>query len=146
MTDVDRRVELLREVPLFTACTDDELARIGALAQPRHADASEELCRQGDPGSEFFVLVDGTADVTVDGDKVAVFTAGSFFGEMALIDGGERTATVTATAPSELLVLDRHDFNEMLSTAMPHVVPKLVETMGQRIRELAKHAGQSLPY
>ncbi len=146
MTDVDRRVELLREVPLFTACTDDELARIGALAQPRHADAGEELCRQGDPGSEFFVLVDGTADVTVDGDKVAVFTAGSFFGEMALIDGGERTATVTATAPSELLVLDRHDFNEMLSTAMPHIVPKLVETMGQRIRELAKHAGQSLPY
>jgi CRP-like cAMP-binding protein len=146
MTDVDDRAELLRDVPLFAACTEDELARIAALAKPRSAAAGDELCKQGDPGDEFFVLLDGGADVLVDGDKVTVFTSGSFFGEMALIDGGERTATVVATAPCELLVLDRHDFNEMLSTAMPHIVPRLVQTMGQRIRELAKHAGQPLPY
>ena len=68
---------------------------------------------------------------------------GSFFGEMALIDGGERTATVTATTDMQLLVLDRRDFNEMLEVAMPSVVPKLLAVVGARMRLLEQHAGVS---
>ena len=66
---------------------------------------------------------------------------GGFFGEMALIDGGERVATVTAQTPMRLLVLGRHEFNEMLEIAMPAVTPKLLTVVGARMRTIDRHAG-----
>src|SRR5262245_6418762 len=146
MTNLDERVDLLRHAWLFSECTDEELSRIAGLAAPQDAAAGDQLCVEGQPGDDFFVVVDGTAEATVDGDPLGELGAGSFFGEMALIDGGDRTATVTAKTPMKLLVLSRHDFNEMLSNAMPHIAPKLMQTMGQRIRELSVHAGSPLPY
>ncbi|HEY8216491.1 MAG TPA: cyclic nucleotide-binding domain-containing protein [Acidimicrobiia bacterium] len=146
MTDLDHRVELLRKVWLFSNCTEDELARVAGLATTREVKKGEQLFAEGDPGEEFYVIVEGTADAIVDGDKLGDLDAGDFFGEMALIDGGERTATVVSTSPMSLLVLSRNDFNTMLSTAMPHVAPKLMQVMGQRIRELQKHAGGPLPW
>jgi len=146
MTNLDERVDLLRHAWLFSECTDDELSRIAGLAQARDADAGAELCVQGDPGEDFFVIVDGTAEARVDGDAVAQLGPGSFFGEMALIDGEERLATVVSTSPMSLLVLSRNDFNTMLATAMPHVAPKLMQVMGQRIRDLQVRAGGTLPY
>jgi CRP-like cAMP-binding protein len=146
MTSLDRSVELLRHASLFSACTEDELARIAALATPRDASAGDLLCTEGAPGDEFFVVVEGTAEVSVGGDKVGDVEAGAFFGEMALIDGGERTATIRASTPMQLLVLNRDDFNTMLSNAMPHIAPKLMQVMGERIRGLAEHAGEPLPY
>jgi CRP-like cAMP-binding protein len=140
-SQLDARIALLREAWLFSACSDDELERIAALASPRTAIANEELTRQGDEGSEFFVVIKGDAVASVDGDHVGDLGPGSFFGEMALIDGGERMATVTATTAMELLVLDRHDFNEMLEVAMPSVVPKLLAVVGARMRLLEQHAG-----
>jgi CRP-like cAMP-binding protein len=146
MTDLDHRVDLLQHLWLFSSCTDDELARIAGLFTTEEVADATELFAQGDEGDDFYVIVDGTAEAKVDGDVVAQLDAGSFFGEMALVDGGERTATVTATSPMSLLVLGRNDFNTMLSTAMPHVAPKLLQVMGERIRELAQHAGNPLPY
>ncbi len=146
MTDLDARVDLLRNVWLFSSCTDDELSRIAGLAVPRIADAGELVCTEGAPGDEFFVVVDGTAAASVGGDAVGDLGTGSFFGEMALIDGGDRTATIKATSKMHLLVLGRNDFNAMLSNAMPHVAPKLMQVMGQRIRSLAEHSGADLPY
>ena len=96
----------------------------------------DALTRQGDEGSEFFVIVDGDASAAVDGDEVGTIGPGGFFGEMALIDGGERVATVTATSPMQLLVLDRHDFNEMLELAMPQIAP---EAPRRRRRAHARH-------
>jgi CRP-like cAMP-binding protein len=92
------------------------------------------------------VIVEGTAEARAGGDKLGDLEPGDFFGEMALIDGGDRTATVIATSPMNLLVLSRNDFNTMLSTAMPHVAPKLMQVMGERIRELQKHVSGALPY
>jgi CRP/FNR family cyclic AMP-dependent transcriptional regulator len=146
MTDLDHRVDLLQHLWLFSSCTDDELSRIAGLFTTAEVAGDTELFAQGDDGDDFYVIVDGTAEAKVDGDTVAQLEVGSFFGEMALVDGGERTATVTATSPMSLLVLSRNDFNTMLSTAMPHVAPKLLQVMGQRIRELAQHAGNPLPY
>ena len=143
MTTLDDRVELLRNATLFSGCTDDELARIAALATPRDAAPGELLCTEGAPGEEFYVVVDGTAEASVGGEKVGDLGAGSFFGEMALIDGGDRTATVTATSAMRLLVLGRNDFNSMLATAMPTLAPKLLEVVGQRMRELQAQAGIS---
>jgi CRP-like cAMP-binding protein len=138
---VDQRVELLRAVWLFSSCTDDELARIGALTQPREVAEGAELTRQGDEGQEFFVVVDGAASAAVDGDEVGTIEAGGFFGEMALLDGGDRVATVTATTPMKVLVLDRHDFNEMLAIAMPEITPKLLSVVGARMRAIERHDG-----
>lgn len=146
MTNLDERVELLRGAPLFADCTDAELARIAGLAAPRDAAVGEPICTEGAPGDDFYVVVGGTADATVGGEKVGDLGPGSFFGEMALIDGGDRTATVTATSPMQLLVLSRNDFNSMLATAMPTVAPKLLEVVGQRMHELSLRAGAPFDY
>lgn len=138
---VDQRIALLRSVWLFSACTDDELARIAALSRPREVEVGTAVTRQGEPGDEFFVVVEGDASATVDGDEVGTIGAGGFFGEMALLDGGDRVATVTATTAMKLLVLDRHDFNEMLAIAMPEITPKLLAVVGARMRTLEDHDG-----
>src|SRR5262245_51831622 len=98
MTDLDHRVDLLRKVWLFSTCTDDELSRVAGLAVARDAKEGEELFSQGDPGEDFYVIVEGKAEARADGDKLGDLDSGDFFGEMALIDGGERTATVVATS------------------------------------------------
>lgn len=139
--DLDERLALLRGVWLFSACDDDELSRIAALSRPREIPVGTEVTRQGDEGNEFFVVVEGDASAVVDGDEVGTIGAGGFFGEMALIDGGERVATVVATSSMKVLVLDRHDFNEMLSIAMPEVTPKLLAVMGARMRAIEQHDG-----
>ncbi len=146
MTNLDERVDLLRHAWLFTECTDEELSRIAGLASPQEAAEGTQLCVEGEPGDEFYVVVDGTADARVGGDTIAQLGPGSFFGEMALIDGGDRLATVVATSPMQLLVLSRNDFNTMLSSAMPHIAPKLMQVMGERIRQLQVRAGGPLPF
>lgn len=138
---IEQRIELLRSVWLFSACNDDELSRIAALSRPEEIDEGTEVTRQGDEGLEFYVIVEGDAYAAVDGDIVGSIGAGGFFGEMALIDGGERVATVVATTPMKVLVLDRHDFNEMLSIAMPEITPKLLAVMGARLRAIEQHDG-----
>ena len=140
-SDLDERIQLLRGIWLFSTCDDDELARIAAVAHPREAEVGTALTTQGDEGSEFFVIVTGDASAAVDGDEVGTIGPGGFFGEMALIDGGERVATVTATTPMQLLVLDRHDFNEMLELAMPQIAPKLLAVVGARMRAIDEHTG-----
>jgi CRP-like cAMP-binding protein len=139
--DIDERVRLLHAIWLFSTCTEDELGRIASLAHPQEAAAGDELTRQGEEGSEFFIIVSGDASALVDGDEVGTIGPGGFFGEMALIDGGERVATVTATTPLRLLVLGRDDFNEMLEVAMPQVAPKLLSVVGARMRAIEQHAG-----
>ena len=139
--DLQERIHLLRGIWLFSTCTDAELDRIGALTQPREALAGDEICRQGEVGLEFFVVVDGSAIATVDGDEVGRVDRGGFFGEMALIDGGERVATVVALSAMQLLVLGRHDFNEMLEVAMPEIAPKLLAVFGSRMRAIEHHDG-----
>jgi CRP-like cAMP-binding protein len=140
-SDLDERIRLLRGIWLFSTCDDDELARIAAVAKPREVADGATLTVQGDEGSEFFVIVAGGASAAVDGTEVGTIGPGGFFGEMALIDGGERVATVTATSPMRLLVLDRHDFNEMLELVMPQVAPKLLAVVGARMRAIEERTG-----
>jgi len=139
--DLDVRVQLLQGVWLFSGCSDAEIGRIAALTVPRSVATGTEVTREGDPGSEFFVVVEGDAVATVEGKKVGTIGAGGFFGEMALIDGAERVATVVASSPMQLLVLSRDDFNEMLSMAMPEVAPKLLAVVGARMRAIENSTG-----
>ncbi|MFM8305171.1 MAG: cyclic nucleotide-binding domain-containing protein [Actinomycetota bacterium] len=141
------RVSLLRGGWLFSECTDGELERIAALVRVAQVPAGQVVVREGDPGSEFYIIASGTARVTVGDDRaVADVGAGSFFGEMALLDGGERVATVTAATELDLLVLDRREFNDMLAVAMPTVAPKLLTVVGRRIRELEARRGNGIPF
>jgi trk system potassium uptake protein TrkA len=139
--DLDVRVQLLQGVWLFNGCSDVEIGRIAALTVPRSVATGTEVTREGDPGSEFFVVVEGDAVASVEGKKVGTIGAGGFFGEMALIDGAERVATVVASSPMQLLVLSRDDFNEMLSMAMPEVAPKLLAVVGARMRAIENSTG-----
>ena len=139
--DIEHRIALLREVWLFSACNEEEIERIAAMAEPRSVEAGTAVTREGEEGLEFFVVVDGTAIASVEDDEIGRIAPGGFFGEMALIDGGERVATVTAVAPMRLLVLGRHEFNEMLEIAMPAVTPKLLAVVGARMRTIDRHAG-----
>jgi len=140
------RVTLLRGGWLFSECTDDELERIAALAHAIRVPAGHVVVREGDEGGEFYVVVEGLSRVTVESQPVADLGPGSFFGEMALLDGGDRVASVTAVTDLELLVLHRDEFNEMLSMAMPTLAPKLLAVVGRRVRELEARQGRGVPF
>src|ERR1700676_1326557 len=92
----NERLELLRGIGLFSSCHWSELSRIGSLSTMVEVPQGTVLVQEGRPGREFFVVVDGAATASRRGVWLADFHAGSFFGELALLDGGVRTATVVA--------------------------------------------------
>ena len=144
MPSVDERVEMLRKVWLSSECTDEELEHIAALAERRSADEGAIVITQGEPGDEFFIVIEGQAVAAADDDPLEVLGPGSFFGEISLLDGGERLATVTAKTPLDLLVLSRENFNAMLAEAMREVTPRLLQVVGERMRLLARHEGKPM--
>jgi CRP-like cAMP-binding protein len=90
-------IEVLRRVPLFADLDDDELARVAGVFKERRFPAGETVIKQDSGAAAFFVIDAGEAEVFVDGESKRVLEPGDYFGEMALIDAGTRTATVTAT-------------------------------------------------
>src|SRR3954452_5160349 len=92
-------------MPLFAQCSNKELAAIAAVADEINVPAGRELVREGSDARDFCVIMTGAADVTADGKTINTLGDGDFFGEIALIRGGRRTATVTTTAPTRLLEL-----------------------------------------
>ena len=95
------------------ALTPAELATVSALADELSVPAGHELTREGEPGHEFVVIVEGAATVERGGDTVATLGPGDFLGEIALLVRTNRTATVTTTEPSRLLVFDDRAFREL---------------------------------
>src|SRR4051794_14685703 len=110
----DAKIRLLSGVSLFSPCAKHELKRIAALADEVEAPEGKTLAKEGETGSEFFVVVAGTATAKWRGRKVGQIGPGSFFGEMALLDQGPRAATVTADTDMQLLVLDSRSFFKLL--------------------------------
>ena len=110
----DAKIDLIKRAPLFAKLPKKHLAEIAQLADELDLPEGKELTREGAPGREFFVLIDGEADVRRKGRKINTMKAGDFFGEIALVDRGPRTATVTTTAPSRCLVLGPRQFQNVL--------------------------------
>jgi len=136
----DAKVELLRGVPLFSACSKRELSRIASLADQIEVPKGKVLTRKGESGSEFFVIVEGRARVTVGGrGRVSPLGPGASFGEMSLLDQGPRTATVEAESDMQLLVLDARSFSSLLAE-VPSVARKVLAAMGARLRVAEKEA------
>lgn len=131
----DPKCDLLAGVSLFSACTPEELRHLGALTTGCSARAGQVLCREGTAGHEAFVVVEGEAEVSIGGTEIARIGPGGFFGELALLDGGPRVATVAALAPMELLVLTRDELRQVVDEA-PAVAWKLLAGVGRRLREV----------
>ena len=101
-----QQIDLLKAVPLFSGCSQGELRSIAQLGTPVDAEKGEFLTAQGSAGREFFLVLSGIASCRVGKREVAEFTTGGYFGELALLHGGIRTADVVAETDMELLVLD----------------------------------------
>lgn len=131
----DPKVARLRDVSLFSACNDKELAQIASLTDEATFDEGRVLTRQGRPGKECFVVAEGEARVCVGGEEVAVVGPGAIIGEMSLLDGGPRSATVTAITPMRVLVLAHREFTGLVANHPP-VRRKILRTLSERVRSL----------
>lgn len=129
----DVRVEKLAGVSLFRSCSQAELRELAGITNELDVTAGTVLCHEGAAGRECYIVLDGQATVTINGDHICTVGAGGFFGEMALLDGGPRVATVTATSDMRLLVLSRSEFTTLL-TDVPSVSRRMLVSVGARLR------------
>ncbi|HMI22025.1 MAG TPA: cyclic nucleotide-binding domain-containing protein [Gaiellaceae bacterium] len=128
----NQKIDLIRKVPLFARCSRAELKEIALLADEIDLHEGKEMTREGAPGREFFVLLEGTADVKKNTRRVNTLGPGDFFGEIALVSREPRTATVIATSPVRALVITDRSFRRLLDDA-PQVQTKVMEAMAERL-------------
>ena len=125
-------MELIRRVPLFAGCSRAELAKVAQLADELTVPEGKELTREGAPGREFFVVVEGGAVVRRKGRKVATVESGDFLGEIALLANVPRSATVVTTEESRLLVITDRAFRSLLRDA-PSISAKVLHALAERV-------------
>lgn len=130
------KVELIRKIPLFKHCSSRELGEIATIADELDLKEGTKLTREGKAGLEFFVLVEGTADVVMGEKSVNTVRPGDFLGEIALITGGPRTATVKATSPVHVLVITARSFRTLLEKH-PEIQRKVLLSMAERLATAA---------
>jgi CRP/FNR family cyclic AMP-dependent transcriptional regulator len=128
----NQKVDLISKVPLFSRLSKKELRALAMLADEIDLREGKQMTRQGAPGREFFVLLDGTADVEKSGRRINRLGPGDFFGEIALVSREPRTATVTATSPVRTLVITDRSFRRLLDES-PQVKTKVMQAMAQRL-------------
>ena len=128
------KVALLKKVPLFDGLTDRQLEQISRLADEIEVPEGKRLATAGETGRELFVIVDGRATVRTPRGRTVRLGRGDFFGEMSLIDGGPRSATVTADEPMKLLVVGQREFWALLGTASS-ISKKIMSTLAARLRD-----------
>jgi CRP-like cAMP-binding protein len=131
------KIELLKRVPLFAGCSKKELRELASRTDEIDLKDGYVLMREGRPGREFIVLVEGTAEVTKSGTKLADLGAGDWVGEIALLTNVPRTATVTATSPVRVLVITDRSFRRLVET-MPSIALKVLASVGDRLASDAR--------
>jgi len=132
-------VERLRSVPIFAGCSKKELEAIANAVREVSHKAGNVVAAEGEPGAGLFIIDRGEADVTIGGKKVNHLKDGDFFGEMALLDGGPRTATVTASTDVSLFVLTEWVYRGLLAEH-GSIALHTLEAMAARLRKAAKAA------
>jgi CRP/FNR family transcriptional regulator, cyclic AMP receptor protein len=130
----DDKIERLEEVGLLSGCSRRQLRAIARISEVIEVPAATVLARAGAPGDEFFLILDGSARVEVSPRKRSRLEPGQYFGEMSLLDGGPRSASVMAETPLRLLVIKRRDFTTLLKEA-PELTQSLLATLSQRVRQ-----------
>jgi CRP/FNR family transcriptional regulator, cyclic AMP receptor protein len=127
---------LLKKVPLFSGCTRHELDAISRATKEVKHKEGHVIAREGDTGIGFFLITEGTADVSIGGKTRARLGPGDFFGEISLLDRGPRTATVTATSPIKMLGLTAWVFRGLVEQH-PTIALNMLKVVAQRLRGAA---------
>ena len=127
-----QKVELLKRIPIFAECSKAELAEVAISADERDAPVGDRLTEEGARGREFFVLVEGAVAVRRDGKKLGDLGPGDWFGEMAILRYKPRAATVTATSPVRVLVINDRDFRQIVERT-PRIALKVLRSVAQRL-------------
>jgi CRP-like cAMP-binding protein len=109
-------VDVLKDIPLFSPLSKRQVRRIANLAKPQRFAESSTIVRKGQRGETFFVILDGEATLSVPKGKTSVLKAGDWFGELALLDGGPRSATVTARTPVLAMRIARRPFLKLVAS------------------------------
>ena len=126
------KIELLKRVPLFERCSQRELGQIAMLADELDLPSARDLTREGASGFEFIILVEGEADVVRGARVVNELGPGDFVGEIALVSGKPRTATVRTRGPARVLVITASGFR-MLMHDVPSIKDKVLAAVTARI-------------
>jgi CRP-like cAMP-binding protein len=128
----DKKVELIRKVPLFSHLSRKQLAQVAKVADEIDLNEGKEMTREGATGREFFVILEGSADVRRRGRKINSLKPGDFFGEIALVTSVPRTATVAATSPVRALVVTDREFRHLLEES-PDIKTRVMQAMAARL-------------
>jgi CRP-like cAMP-binding protein len=126
------KVEMLRKVPLFAECSKKELEEIAGVTDEVELGDGRVLIREGARGAEFFIVINGELDVDRNGRKVGVVGAGGFVGEMSLVTGKPRNATVTARGGTRALVITDRAFHRLLAHS-PTIQLKVMRALAERV-------------
>jgi serine/threonine protein phosphatase PrpC len=136
--ELNRKVEVLKQMPLFRHLTYKEILRVLSLTEVKDFSVGDEIITEDEPGSELFILLSGKVRLHKEGALVTYLGQGAHMGEMALVDNGPRSVSATAEEPSRALVLRRRDFNDLIRN-YPRMSVKLlwsfVQVLGQRLRK-----------
>ena len=130
----DTKVQALKGAPLLEGLSRKELVELARVCEDLEVESGKVLCKEGQIGHEFFVIVDGKVQITQKGRRVRTLNSGDFLGEIALITEMPRTATGTAETPVRLFVLTRRDFRDVLAKN-PNVERKVLRTLARRLAE-----------
>jgi CRP-like cAMP-binding protein len=130
----DARAARLKAVPLFAHCTAKQIQFIMTQVEDMDFAAGRVLCKEGQSGGDFFLLIEGAADVTRKGKRIAKMVPGDFFGEIAVVDGGPRTATVTTSEPAHCLVLGPRQFQNVVHQNVD-IAHSVMKALTLRLRE-----------
>ena len=126
------KIELIKSVPLFSELSRRHLEEVAGIADEIDLREGKELTKEGRPGREFFVLVEGNADVTKGSRRINTLAGGDFFGEIALVTRRPRTATVVATSPVRALVITDRSFRTLLER-QPEIQAKVMSALAARL-------------
>ena len=133
----DTKVQALKRAPLFEGLSRKELGELARVTEDLEVPAGKVLCKEGDTGREFFVIVEGETQVTTNGKDLGSRGSGEFIGEIALLEDTSRTATVTAKTHLRLFVLTREDFRSLVRKN-PSVERKVMQALARRVMNLSR--------
>ncbi len=127
------KADALRQVPLFARCANKDLEFVASRTDEVEVPAGRPLVRQGHPADTFYVLLEGEADLEVDGKPRPALKPGDFFGEISMLDRGPATATVVTRTPARLMVMSHAQFRDAIK-GNEDLLGQVIAAMGQRLR------------
>ena len=127
------KADALARCPFFQGLSRGDLLKLAKITEDLEVDEGRALTREGQSGSEFFVIIDGEVGVSKDGQEIRTLGPGDFFGEIALLEDTPRTATVTAKTPLRFFVLTRQAFRSLLAH-QPELEQKVLAALQERVQ------------